>query len=132
MQLDDVELPPRLGRLALGRCVLVDVQLLADLLFLRGQEGVELLAGREPLLLLAEEDVVDREPPGDRVAAQGVGAQADAAALQGEERFLQGGKRAAEPVHRRPEMVRPSPGSNTASARPASSSWAFISSSVWT
>ena len=53
----------------LAVAVVGQVQLLAHLLLLGGDELVELLAGGEPVLLLAEEDVVDRQPAGGRVAA---------------------------------------------------------------
>ena len=100
MQFDDVQLAARLGGLAAVAAAFVgQVQLLAALLLLGGHEVVELLARGEPVLLLAEKDVVDRQPAGDRIAAHGVGAEADAAAFEGQQRLFERGQRAAESLH---------------------------------
>ena len=89
----------RVGAAAVGGRFLAQLQLRARLLLLLLEELVELLARGEPVLVVADEDVVDRQLAGDRVLPRGVGAEADAAALQGHQRFLQGGQRAAEPLH---------------------------------
>ena len=87
------------GTVAVARRRVADVQLRAGRLLLTGQEGVKLRAGREPVLLVAQVDVVDRQPAAVRVLSQGVGPQADAAALQGHQRVFQGGQQAAEAFH---------------------------------
>ncbi len=76
-----------------------NLQLLSRLLLLAGEEFVERLAGGEPVLLAAGEDVIDGQPPGSRVAAGGVRPQADPPPLQRQQRFLQRRQRAAEPLH---------------------------------
>jgi hypothetical protein len=64
-----------------------DLELLAGCLLL-GEELVEATAGGEPVLLVAEEDVVDGELARGGVLPACVGTEADAAAFQGVERFL--------------------------------------------
>ena len=91
--------------------------------FLGGDEVVELVAGGEPFLAAAEEDVVDRQLAGVGSCRTAWILQADAAALEGDERFFERGQRADEAwSSASPSMRRPSSGSKTASARPCSSS----------
>ena len=77
----------------------VDVELAAGFLFLGGDEVVELVAGGEPFVAAVEEDVVDGQPAGGRVLPRGVDLEADAAALQGDDRFFERGQRADELGH---------------------------------